>query len=168
MITMAIGIANGLPLSAVATTQEIAATTAGAGLTISTFGGNPVSTAAAIGTLEQIKSIYTPVHSAQMGALLREGLEELQAKYSIIGDVRGRGLMQGIELVSDRSTKEPAPKHTNALLETTRQVGLLIGKGGLYGNSLRIAPPLITKAEHIEEALEKLDYAFGQVMELSF
>ena len=168
MITMAKGIANGLPLSAVATTQEIAATTAGAGLTISTFGGNPVSTAAAIGTLEQIKSIYTPVHSAQMGALLREGLEELQAKYSIIGDVRGRGLMQGIELVSDRSTKEPAPKHTNALLETTRQVGLLIGKGGLYGNSLRIAPPLTTKAEHIEEALEKLDYAFGQVMELSF
>jgi len=115
-----------------------------------------------------MKRKYGPDRSAEMGNLLRTGLESLQEKYEIIGDVRGRGLMQGVELVTNRSTKEPAPKHTNALLETTRQVGLLIGKGGLYGNSLRIAPALTTKEEHIDEALEKLDYAFGQVMELSF
>lgn len=168
VITMAKGIANGMPLSATATTKDIAASTVGAGLTISTFGGNPVSTAAALGTLEEMKRKYGPDRSAEMGNLLRTGLESLQEKYEIIGDVRGRGLMQGVELVTDRSSKEPAPKHTNALLETTRQVGLLIGKGGLYGNSLRIAPALTAKEEHIDEALEKLDYAFGQVMELSF
>ncbi len=77
-------------------------------------------------------------------------------------------MMQGVELVVDRNTKEPAPKHTNALLETARQVGLLVGKGGLYGNCLRIAPPLTAREEHIQEALEKLDYSFGQVMELGF
>jgi 4-aminobutyrate aminotransferase-like enzyme len=92
----------------------------------------------------------------------------LKDKYALIGDVRGRGLMQGIELVIDRGTKEPAPKHTNALMETAKQVNLLIGKGGLYGNALRVAPPLSARKEHVEEALEKLDYAFGQVMEMSF
>ncbi|MFC2054708.1 aminotransferase class III-fold pyridoxal phosphate-dependent enzyme [Chloroflexota bacterium] len=115
-----------------------------------------------------MKREYGPDRSAEMGNLLRTGLESLQEKYEIIGEVRGRGLMQGVELVTDLSIKEPAPKHTNALLETTRQVGLLIGKGGLYRNSLRIAPAFTAKEEHIEEALEKLDYAFGQVMELSF
>jgi 4-aminobutyrate aminotransferase len=166
MITMAKGIANGLPLSAVATTKEIAASMVKAGFTISTFGGNPLSTAAAIGTLDQMKTKYTPERVAQIGSILRAGLDSFKEKYAIIGEVRGRGLMQGVELVSDRSTKEPAPKHTNAVLETTRQVGLLLGKGGLYGNCLRIAPSLSAKNEHIEEALEKLDYAFGQVMEL--
>jgi 4-aminobutyrate aminotransferase len=166
ILTLAKGIANGLPLSAVATTAEIAGSTSGAGLTISTFGGNPVSTAAAIGTLQEMKSTYTPQRTARLGTLLRAGLEEIGDKYAIIGEVRGCGLMQGIELVADRRTKEPAPKHTNALLETARQVGLLIGKGGLYGNTLRIAPPLTVKKVHIEEALEKIDYALGQVMEL--
>jgi 4-aminobutyrate aminotransferase len=168
ILTMAKGIANGMPLSAVATTPEISDSTAGAGLTISTFGGNPVSTAAALGTLAEMKTRYTPQRTAKMGAVLRGGLNELQGKYELIGEVRGYGLMQGVELVTDRSSKDPAPKHTNALLESARQVGLLIGKGGLYGNSLRIAPPLTAKEVHIQEALEKLDFCFGQVMELSF
>lgn len=167
IITMAKGIANGMPLSAVATTQEIAESAVGQGLTISTFGGNPVACAAANGTLEEMTNKWGPERSAEMGDLLRTGLEQLQEKYTLIGDVRGRGLMQAVELVKDRQTKEPASEHTNAMLNTSRKLGMLIGKGGLYGNALRIAPPLIADKEHIEEALEKLDYAFAQVQEMS-
>jgi len=168
IMTMAKGIANGMPLSATATTDQIAASTAGAGLTISTFGGNQVAAAAGLGTLEEMKREYTPQRSAEIGGLLQDGLLSLKDKYALIGDVRGRGLMQGLELVVDRETKEPAPKHTNALMETAKRVNLLVGKGGLYGNALRVAPPLSARKEHVEEALEKLDYAFGQVMEMSF
>ncbi|MDX1522372.1 MAG: aspartate aminotransferase family protein [Anaerolineae bacterium] len=167
IMTMAKGIANGLPLSAVATTREIANSTVGAGLTISTFGGNPVSCAAAIGTLEEIKEKWGPARSAEIGTHLRHGLENLQDKYPLIGDVRGRGLMQAIELVTDRQSKEPAANQANALLETARKVGLLIGKGGLLGNTMRIAPPLIATKDHVDEALEKLDYAMAQVQELT-
>ena len=167
IMTMAKGIANGMPLSATVTTPEISDSTKGAGLTISTFGGNPVSNAAALGTLEEMKSKYGPDHSSEVGDHLRAGLDGLQEKYSLIGDVRGRGLMQAIELVSDRTTKEPAGKHTNAFLDVTSKVGLLVGKGGYYGNAVRIAPPLSATKEHVEEALEKMDYALGQVMEMS-
>ncbi len=167
IMTMAKGIANGMPLSAVATTQEIARSAVGKGLTISTFGGNPVACAAASGTLDEMKNKWGPERSAEMGALLRSGMERLQEKHVLIGDVRGRGLMQALELVKDRQTKEPAPEHANALLNASRKLGLLVGKGGLYGNTLRISPPLIAAQEHIEEAIEKLDYAFAQVQEMS-
>ncbi len=167
IMTMAKGIANGMPLSAVATTQEIARSALGQGLTISTFGGNPVSCAAASGALEELKGKWRPERSADIGILLRAGLEHLQDKYPIIGDVRGRGLMQAVELVIDRQTKEPAPEVANAVLDATRKIGILIGKGGLYGNALRISPPLTATKEHVEEAIEKLDYAFAQVQEMS-
>ncbi|MCG3212410.1 MAG: Isoleucine 2-epimerase [Anaerolineae bacterium] len=167
IMTMAKGIANGMPLSAVATTPEIAGSTVGAGLTISTFGGNPVSCAAANGTLAEMKEKWGPERSGEVGSHLRAGLERLQDKYPLIGDVRGRGLMQGVELVVDRASKEPAPKHANALLEASRKMGLLIGKGGLLGNSMRIAPPLIATKEDVDEALDKLDHALAQVQEMS-
>ena len=167
IMTMAKGIANGMPLSAVATTPEIAEAAVGKGLTLSTFGGNPVSCAAAMGTLEEMKREFNPERSAEMGAILTAGLEKLYEKYPIIGEIRGRGMMQGIELVTDRESKEPAGMLANAVLEQSRKAGMLIGKGGLYGNALRIAPPLIANEKHIEEALDKLDYAFGQVMEMA-
>ncbi len=168
VMTMAKGIANGLPLSTTATTPEIAQSMVGAGLTISTFGGNPVSAAAALGALEAMHEEAPPQQVAQVGAHLRAGLERLQEKYPLIGDVRGYGLMQGVEMVTDRESKEPAVKQVGALFEITKQAGLLIGKGGLYGNTLRIAPPLTATVEHVDEALEKLDYAFAQVQEMSF
>lgn len=168
IMTMAKGIANGMPLSAVATTQEIAQSTVGAGLTISTFGGNPVCCAAAIGTLEEMMDAYGPERSAKIGKELETGLYELQKKYPVIGEIRGRGLMQGVELVLDHQSKEAAPQYANGMLETSRQAGLLIGKGGMYGNVLRIAPPLTATKEHVKEALEKLDWAFSQLMEMDF
>jgi 4-aminobutyrate aminotransferase len=163
IMTMAKGIANGFPMGNTMTTPEIAEGMVGQGLTISTFGGNPVSTAAALGTLEAMQEEANPQHCAEVGQQLRTGLERLGEKYPVIGQVRGMGLMQGVELVKDRQTKEPAPEQVNQLFEETRARGLLIGKGGMYGNVLRIAPPLTAREEHVAEALEILDYALAQV-----
>ncbi len=85
----------------------------------------------------------------------------------MIGEVRGKGLMQGIELVKDQQSKEPAVAEVGFLFEQTRRRGLLIGKGGLYSNVLRIAPPLIATTDHVDEALEILDHALAQVHEMS-
>ncbi|NJN94862.1 MAG: aspartate aminotransferase family protein [Anaerolineales bacterium] len=167
IMTMAKGIANGLPLGNTITTEAIAQGMVGQGLTISTFGGNPLSTAASLATIEVMETEATPQHIGEAGALLRAGLEKLQEKYPLIGDVRGMGLMQGVEMVKDRQTKEPAPEAVVAVFEQTRARGLLIGKGGMYGNVLRIAPPLIATQEQVEEALNILDHAFAQVQELS-
>jgi len=165
IMTMAKGIANGFPLGNTITRAEIAEGMVGKGLTISTFGGNPVSTAASLATIEVMETEATPQHVADVGGYLRSGLKSLQEKYPLIGDVRGMGLMQGVELVTDRQTKEPAPEAVNYLFEETKARGLLIGKGGLYNNVLRIAPPLIAQKEHVDEALEILDIAFAQVQE---
>jgi 4-aminobutyrate aminotransferase len=167
IMTMAKGIANGFPLANTMTTAKIAEGMVGKGLTISTFGGNPVSTAAALATLEAMAEEADPAHVAQVGQRLRSGLEKLQEKYPLIGEVRGMGLMQGVEMVTDRKSKEPAAREVNFLFEETRKRGLLIGKGGMYGNVLRIAPPLTASPDHVDEALEILDYAFAQVQEMS-
>ncbi|MBW8012692.1 MAG: aspartate aminotransferase family protein [Chloroflexi bacterium] len=165
IMTMAKGIANGFPLGNTITTTEIAESTLGAGLTISTFGGNPVSTAAGLATIEVMQKEANPEHVAEVGNLLRAGLDELFEKYLVIGDVRGKGLMQGIEMVVDRESKEPATKAITHLFEETRKLGMLIGKGGLYGNVVRISPPLISTKEDIENALEMFDVAFARVQE---
>jgi 4-aminobutyrate aminotransferase len=167
IMTMAKGIANGLPMGNTITTEEIAQGMVGKGLTISTFGGNPLSTAASLATLEVMEEEATPQHIAEVGDYLRAGLEKLQDKYPLIGDVRGMGLMQGVEMVKDRQTKEPAPEAVVAVFEQTRARGLLIGKGGMYNNVLRIAPPLIATKEHVDEALNILDHAFAQVQEMN-
>ena len=86
-------------------------------------------------------------------------------KYPLIGDARGKGLMLGVELVSDRDTKEPVTDAVAAIFEQTRARGLLIGKGGLYNNVLRVAPPLTAADEHVDDALKILDHAFAQVQE---
>ena len=163
IITMAKGIANGFPLANIMTTREIADTTRDAGLTISTFGGNPVACAASLAVLDILEKEANPERCAAMGHLLQDGLKKLEERYPVIGEVRGMSLMQGVEMVKDRQTKEPAPKAAAHLLEAAKDEGLLIGKGGLYGNVLRIAPPLITTEEHIEEAIDKLDRAFAVV-----
>lgn len=165
IMTMAKGIANGMPLSAVATTKEISDSLKGAGLTVSTFGGNPVCCAAALGTLEEMKSTYGPARSAEIGSYLNAGLHKIGEKYPLVGDIRGRGLMTGVELVTDPVSKTPASDQANGLLNACRAVGLLVGKGGLYGNAMRIAPPLIATKAHVDEALEKFDYAMAQIQE---
>ncbi len=162
MITVAKGIANGLPLGAVVATTPIADS-----LTknsISTFGGNPVCCAAAIATIDVIVREQLVENAAAMGAVLREGLVALQQKYGrVIGDVLGMGLMQAIELVVDETggDRTPNPDATVQLMEETKQRGLLVGRGGLYGNAIRIAPPLNIRKGEIEEAIQILDKAFA-------
>lgn len=165
IMTMAKGIANGFPMGNTITRPEIAESLVGKGLTISTFGGNPVSTAASLATIEALEEDAPPVHVGEMGARLRGGLERLWEKYPLMGEVRGKGLMQGVEFVTDRTSKEPAAKAVGMLFEETRARGLLIGKGGLYGNVIRISPPLSARAEHVDEALEILDHALAAVHE---
>ena len=164
IMTMAKGIANGMPISATICTPAIADSLKS--LTISTFGGNPVCAAAANATIGYMEEHDLPANSARQGGRLREGLERLQRKYPrTIGDVRGLGLMQGMELVKDetRGDRTPHPDATGKLLEAARDRGLLIGKGGLHGNVLRIAPPLTVNAAEVDEALDKLDGAFAAI-----
>ncbi|MEM6631693.1 MAG: aspartate aminotransferase family protein [Bacteroidota bacterium] len=163
IITMAKGIANGFPLSNTMTRPEIAESIGSEGLMISTFGGNPVACAASVAVLDVLEEQDTPSKAHVLGDMLRSGLDRLKEKYPIIGDVRGRGLMQGLELVLDRKSKEPAPHAAAHLMEEAKAAGVLIGKGGLFGNVLRIAPPLTVEEVHIAEALEKLDKALDKV-----
>ena len=158
VITCAKGIANGVPMGATVATAEVADSFQG--LTISTFGGNPVSCAAALATIEVIEEENLASNAQVMGDYLREKLEELKEKHPLVGDVRGMGLMQGVELV--REQKEPAGEEILQVFEATRRRGLLVGKGGLYGNVIRIAPPLNIAKADVDEAVHILDEAFAE------
>ena len=161
IITCAKGMGNGVPIGATVTTSELAASYRG--LTISTFGGNPVTSVAALATIEVIEEEHLRVNADSVGAHFRDKLEELRQKHALIGDVRGKGLMQGLELVKDRATKEPAPQATTQLLERTRENGLLIGKGGLYGNVVRLSPMLNISKADVDEAIRLLDKSFSEM-----
>jgi 4-aminobutyrate aminotransferase len=161
IMTFAKGIANGFPVGATIATEEIA--NAWTGPSISTFGGNPVSMAATEATLETMESEDVPARSERLGATLRAALEDMQSRHAFIGDVRGMGLMQAIELVEDRKTKQPAPGKTNALMEAAKREGLLLGKGGLYGNTIRMAPPMLITETELDEAIARLDRALATV-----
>jgi alanine-glyoxylate transaminase/(R)-3-amino-2-methylpropionate-pyruvate transaminase len=161
IMTFAKSIASGFAVGATIATEEVA--NAFTGLTISTFGGSPITMSATEATLDVMERENTPKRSAERGRQLREHLLALKDKYPVIGDVRGKGLMQGIELVEDRKTKEPAPKRTAKLLEAAKKQGLLIGKGGLYGNVLRVAPSMLVSASEVDDAAARLDKAFAEI-----
>jgi len=161
IITCAKGMANGSPVGATVTTAELADSFQG--LTISTFGGNPVTSVAARATIEVIEEEKLLENCDVVGRYFRGKLEELQQKYPLIGDVRGMGLMQGLELVKDRQTKEPAAEATVQLMERARENGLLIGKGGLYGNVIRMSPMLNISKADVDEALRMLDKSLSEV-----
>ena len=161
IMTMAKGVANGMPMGVTTTTPELAATWRG--LTLSTFGGNPVSCRAARATIQVIEEEGLLDNATAMGARLRDGLDAIRERHPLVGDVRGMGLMQGVELVTDRATKEPAATATARLLEETKRRGVLIGKGGLYGNVLRIAPCLNIGAADVDAFLEVFDESLAAV-----
>jgi len=161
IITCAKGMGNGVPIGATVTTSELAGSYQG--LTISTFGGNPVTSVAARATIAVIEEEDLLENAHTVGSYFRAALEELQRKYPVIGDVRGMGLMQALELVKDRETKEPAPEATAQLMERTRDNGLLIGKGGLYGNVIRLAPMLNISKADVDDAVRLLDKSFAEL-----
>jgi 4-aminobutyrate aminotransferase-like enzyme len=131
------------------------------GLTFSTFGGNPISMTAALAVIRGIEEEVLRTNAAVVGGYLRQRLDELKDKYTAIGDVRGLGLMQGLELVEDRETKEPAPKAVAKVMEETRRRGVLIGKGGLYGNVIRTGLMLNSTRDHVDEMIAALDAGFA-------
>ncbi len=159
---MAKGIGNGVPLAAVVTTPQIAAAMASR-IHFNTFGGNPVVSAVGKAVLEVIDEEGLQANAHALGAHILAGLARLKEKHTIIGDVRGKGLLLGIELVKDRATKEPATAECAQVVETAKEMGLLLGKGGLRGQTIRFAPPMcITKAD-ADFLLEVLDAAFSQL-----
>ncbi len=160
IITSAKGLGNGLPIGLTVARPEVA--DAVRGVTISTFGGNPVAATAARAVIDFIKGNNLLANAAATGAYLREKLLELQEKCPLIGDVRGMGLMQAVELVRDRRTKEPAPAEALAVLEGARENGLLVGKGGLYGNVIRVTPPLNVGNADVEEFGRRLEASFAR------
>jgi 4-aminobutyrate aminotransferase-like enzyme len=161
IMTSAKGMANGIPIGWTVTTDKIAE--ALKGLTISTFGGNPVSCAAAHATIDAIEEEGLLSKVEKVGAYMREHLLGLQKEFPCIGDVRGMGLMLGVEIVADRKTKAPDAKAVQRLFEETKKEGLLIGKGGLYGNVLRISPPMCATKGDVDDAMKRLRKAFGRL-----
>ena len=161
MITVAKGIANGMPLAAIITKKGIADSLQKN--TISTFGGNPVSCAASKKTIDIIKRDKLENNAKKTGLVLMEGLKKIQANHpKTIGDVRGKGLMVGLELVIDETTQDrtPNPQAVDTLMEETKKRGLLIGRGGLYGNCVRSAPALNIGEDEIKVALKIISESF--------
>lgn len=162
IVTMAKGIGNGVPLAAVVTTPEIASALTSR-IHFNTFGGNPVVSAVGKAVLEIIDEEHLQENSARLGSRILDGLAKLKDKHSIIGDVRGKGLMLGIELVTDRGTKEPAKAECAQVVERAKELGLLIGKGGLHGQTIRFAPPMCITNADADFLLEVLDQAFSEL-----
>lgn len=160
IMTFAKGMANGSPIGCTIATPEIAE--AVKGLTFSTFGGNPVTMATALATIEYIEKNNLLENAHVQGARFKQNMEELAAEFPVIGEVRGMGLMLALELVKPGS-KEPNPQAANALLAATREEGVLVGKGGLYGNIIRIAPHLNVSAEDIDAASEMISRALARI-----
>ncbi len=149
------GMGNGAPVAMTMATSEIADKYPG--VTFATYGGNPVSMRAALAVISVIETENLRQNARETGDYLRSKLEELKLKHASIGDVRGMGLMQGVELVKDRVTKEPHPEGVLAVFEETKRRGVLIGKGGLYGNVIRTGMPLIASKSDVDEMIEALD-----------
>ncbi len=159
IITSAKGLGNGVPVGLTIAKPEIADSFQG--LTISTFGGNPVTCVTARAVIDIIEEDDLRTNAHVVGGYFRQKLDELKEKHALIGDVRGMGLLLALELVEDRVTKKPSPAGTNAIMEEARKRGLLIGKGGFYGNVLRMSPPLNISKADVDEATRILDESFG-------
>lgn len=162
IITMAKGFGSGIPIGGFLTRPEYATdyTTTDS---FATFGGNPLSCAAAIAVLDIIQESNYLQKAAKQGSYLKKQLTALQEEHKIVGEVRGQGMMQGIELVKNQTTKEPASQEMLRVMEICKDEGLLIGKGGIDGNAIRIQPPLELTNEQIDKAYRILDKAFTVV-----
>ena len=162
IVTMAKGIGNGCPLGAVVTTPKIAAALAQR-THFNTFGGNPVVCAQGSAVLDVIDREKLQANSLKIGNRILGGLDKLKEKHNIIGDVRGKGLLLGIELVKDRQSKEPAKEECAQVMETCKEMGLLLGKGGLWGQTIRFSPPMCVNEQDADFLLEVLDRALANV-----
>ena len=157
VVVFAKGLANGVPIGGLIATDELAGSIRS--LSLSTFGGNPVATTAALANLNYIATNNLRENARTVGASLKERLWDLAERHHVIGDVRGMGLMVAVELVRDRASKEPAPDVALRVMDGARARGLIVGKGGLQANTIRICPPLIVTMADVDAAIEALDGA---------
>jgi 4-aminobutyrate aminotransferase len=160
IITSAKGLGNGFPIGVTVARPEIA--DAVKGTQISTFGGNPIATTAGKAVIDYIEENNLRINTAEVGAYLRDRLLELQEKHPLIGEVRGMGLLVAMELVEDRKTKVPATAATLQMMEATRENRILLGRGGLNGNCLRISPPMNISKRDVDDFTRALDKSFTQ------
>jgi 4-aminobutyrate aminotransferase-like enzyme len=160
-VTLGKPMGNGHPIAAIVTRSEIAERFAAKSDVFSTFGGNPVACRAALAVLDVVRDEALQHHAAVVGAGLRTSLEGLMHRHHVIGDVRGAGLMIGVELVLDKSTREPAPGMAHGVVNRMRDHGVLIGTTGRDGNVLKIRPPLVLSAEEAGVIGSTLDACLG-------
>ena len=120
----------------------------------STMGGNPVCCAAVTAVVEIMQKEKLEQNALRMGQVMKSRLQQIQEKSPYVGDVRGSGLVMGVELVKDKKTKEPAPDLTKKLIDVCAQNGLLIGSVGIFGNVIRVAPPLVITEAEAHESLD--------------
>jgi 4-aminobutyrate aminotransferase-like enzyme len=161
IITSAKGLGNGLPIGVTVAKREVA--DGMKGVQISTFGGNPIATTAAKAVIDYIEEEKLLINTAEVGAYLREKFLELKDKHALIGDVRGMGLLQSLELVEDRTTKVPATRATLEMMEACKQQRILLGRGGIFGNCLRVSPPMNISKSDVDQFAKALDEAFTRV-----
>jgi 4-aminobutyrate aminotransferase-like enzyme len=162
MVTMAKGLGNGAAVGGVLMKTDTAEKMAGK-LYFNTFAGDPYQMTQVSATIDTIREEKLADNAVRMGKLLQDGLKELMKKHTLVGDVRGRGLLLGFELVKDRTSKAPATEETGALLDACKARGLLLGKGGLLGNVVRVAPPLALNKEQVAFMLETIDQALAEI-----
>ncbi len=158
-IVCAKGLGNGLAIGAVVGREEMVESIEAN--SISTFGGNPIATTGALANLDFIRDRDLQQNAYKVGSFLMRGLKDLEERFEIVGEVRGKGLMVGIEIVADGASKRPDPAAAARVMEGARERGLLVGKGGLYGNVLRLSPPLIVTEDDAARAVETLDAAIA-------
>ena len=162
IMTMAKGIASGFPLGAFIAREEIADGFE-PGEHMSTFGGNPVSCAAGVATIDVLIDEHLPERAARLGGMVKRRLDAFAVECDLIGDVRGTGLMMGVELVRDRETKEPAAAEAAAVKRHCRERGVLIGVGGTFGNVVRIQPPLVIGEGDLDRAVGVVEEAVASL-----
>jgi 4-aminobutyrate aminotransferase/(S)-3-amino-2-methylpropionate transaminase len=160
LITTAKGIAGGLPLAAVTGRADVMDSIHPSGLG-GTFGGSPIACAAALGAIATIEEENLVKRANELGLIMRQSLEAMKKKYPIIGDVRGRGAMQALELVIPGS-KDPNPAALTSVIKYCQQNGVLILSAGTYGNVIRLLPPLVMPEHLLKEALEVLEAGLAQ------
>ncbi len=156
-IVCAKGLGNGMAIGAVVGRADMVDSLRAN--SISTFGGNPLATTYALANLENIEEQDLQSNAFRVGKLLMDGLKPLEDRFDIVGEVRGKGLMVGIEMVGDAESKRPNVEATARVMEGCRERGLLVGKGGLYGNVIRMAPPLVITEDETARAIETIEAA---------
>ena len=159
-VVCAKGLGNGMAIGAVVGRAEMVDSLRAN--SISTFGGNPLASTYALANLDHIEEHDLQQNAYKVGDYLYRGLKDLEDRFDVVGEVRGKGLMVGVELVKDGESKEPSPEAAGRVMETCKERGLLVGKGGLYGNVLRVSPPLSITEDDAARAVETLEVAFGE------